>query len=256
MAWQSGQRLGPGPVVMMVCAALVLSETAFACEIRPQEQARVTAIADERTVTLEDARPVRLAGLAALDGTDGEAAAGLLSQLVLGQTVTLGFARRKTDRYGRLLAYMATSEGILVQSELLTAGLARVETTQDTRDCARRFLADERRARSAGRGLWSKEQYRVRETDNLWDEVGTFQIVEGRVMSAANLSSGVYLNFGRNWRTDFTVFIDRSDLRHFRSAEVDPVEWEDRTIRVRGWLAKRNGPLIAVTHPEQIEWAL
>ena len=42
-------------------------------------------------------------------------------------------------------------------------------------------------------------------------------------------------------------------MRTFRRAGVDPTSLEGRRVRVRGWLQSLNGPMIEVTHPEQIE---
>jgi hypothetical protein len=42
-------------------------------------------------------------------------------------------------------------------------------------------------------------------------------------------------------------------LRVFRSDGIDIAAYEGRRIRVRGWVEYWNGPMIEVTHPEQIE---
>jgi hypothetical protein len=34
---------------------------------------------------------------------------------------------------------------------------------------------------------------------------------------------------------------------------MDPATLKGRTVRVRGWLKQYNGPMIEVTHPEQME---
>jgi micrococcal nuclease len=47
--------------------------------------------------------------------------------------------------------------------------------------------------------------------------------------------------------------IPRAAWRLFEEAGVDPLAFEGREIRVRGWIQKWNGPLIEATHPEQIE---
>ena len=75
----------------------------------------------------------------------------------------------------------------------------------------------------------------------------------GVVRDAAKVRERIYLNFGADFRTDFTVSIDRRDWRTFDRAGVDPLALEGAKIEVRGWLVSRNGPMIEVTHPEQIE---
>jgi micrococcal nuclease len=42
-------------------------------------------------------------------------------------------------------------------------------------------------------------------------------------------------------------------MKLFRAAGVDILSMRNQRVRVRGWLIRRNGPMIAVTHPEQIE---
>tara|TARA_A100001037_G_scaffold275659_1_gene274358 strand:+ start:595 stop:819 length:225 start_codon:yes stop_codon:yes gene_type:complete len=61
------------------------------------------------------------------------------------------------------------------------------------------------------------------------------------------------LNFGENWKTDFTVSIAPRDWRRFIDAGISAADYRGLRIRVRDWLKSRNGPMIDVTHPEQIE---
>ncbi|MEJ2340506.1 MAG: hypothetical protein P8Y15_16660, partial [Gemmatimonadales bacterium] len=53
--------------------------------------------------------------------------------------------------------------------------------------------------------------------------------------------------------TDFTIVIERRNLKHFVDRGRRLVELAGKRVRVRGWLKRRNGPMITVTHPEQIE---
>ena len=62
-----------------------------------------------------------------------------------------------------------------------------------------------------------------------------------------------YLNFGEDWRSDFTIALDARTRRLFEAEAIDLKAYEGRRLRVRGWLKSRNGPMIEVTHPEQIE---
>ena len=82
---------------------------------------------------------------------------------------------------------------------------------------------------------------------------GTFHLGRGRVLKAARVMGRVYLNFGDDWRQDFTVTVDSRARRMFKKAGVDPLAFKGREVRVRGWLKKWNGPMIDATHPEQIE---
>ncbi|MEE9251245.1 MAG: thermonuclease family protein, partial [Alphaproteobacteria bacterium] len=59
--------------------------------------------------------------------------------------------------------------------------------------------------------------------------------------------------FGDNWRTDFTASVAPRDRRLFEREGHDLMALEGRSVRVRGWVKLRNGPMIEITHPEQIE---
>jgi hypothetical protein len=63
----------------------------------------------------------------------------------------------------------------------------------------------------------------------------------------------LYLDFGPDWRRDFTVSIAKRDRAAFRAAGIDPAGLLDASVRVRGWVRVHNGPMIEATHPEQIE---
>ncbi|HEY5607991.1 MAG TPA: thermonuclease family protein, partial [Alphaproteobacteria bacterium] len=82
---------------------------------------------------------------------------------------------------------------------------------------------------------------------------GAFQLVEGRVLAVQRVKGVTYLNFGPDYRTDFTVQVARESLPQFRAADMLLPDLKDRRVRVRGWLRQFNGPLIDATHPEQIE---
>ena len=111
-------------------------------------------------------------------------------------------------------------------------------------------------ARDQRRGLWADPAHAVRDThpDALAQDIGSVQLVEGRVLEATQLRSGrIYLNFGADYRTDFTVMIEADDAPAFIEAGLGPDALETRRIRVRGWIEDENGPMIRIDHPERIE---
>jgi len=226
-------------------------------------RARVREIVDGDTLVLDDGRQVRLVGIQAPKlplGRTGfrawplaEAATGALAALTLGRTVRLAHGGARMDRHGRVLAHLFGPDGAWVQGEMLARGLARVYTFVDNRAAVAPMLARERAARRAGRGIWAMPFYRVRTPETAARHVGTFQLVEGRVLDVAIVRGRVYLNFGSDWRTDFTVTLAPRARRMFEAAGVDPMAYRGRRVRVRGWLTSFNGPMIEATHPEQIE---
>jgi hypothetical protein len=70
----------------------------------------------------------------------------------------------------------------------------------------------------------------------------------------ASLNRGrAYINFGADYRSDFTVTIDPEDMRTFRQARFDIPSLAGRRIRVRGWVEFYNGPEMTLARPEAIE---
>ena len=230
---------------------------------KPVESGVATSIVDGDTLILRSGVQVRLVGIQAPKlplGRRGFVAWPLadeskaaLAHLTAGKKLALSYTGRKSDRHGRLLAHLATADGTWVQGKLLREGMARVYTFPDNRARAVAMLEHERSARKARRGIWALRYYRIRSVDNLRRDIGTFQIIEGTVMKSAVVRGRVFLNFGQNWRTDFTISISpKWRRRHWRDGP-SVASYEGRKIRVRGWLKSYNGPLIEATHPEQIE---
>src|SRR5690606_2171879 len=123
-------------------------------------------------------------------------------------------------------------------------------------ECQQELLTAERQARDAGVGLWGHAAYQLRRADRTRELLrfrSTFQLVEGEVRSAADVRGQIYLNFGDNWRDDFTVTVRPAHKAAFDEAKFDFKALEHRRVRVRGWVDRRSGPLIEVFHPSQIE---
>ncbi len=77
-------------------------------------------------------------------------------RLVTGRRVRLRIGRERTDRYGRMLAYVYLLEGgRFVNAELVRRGYARTLEIPPNTDFADRFDRLARRAREQRRGLWS-----------------------------------------------------------------------------------------------------
>jgi endonuclease YncB( thermonuclease family) len=245
--------------------ALFLAAAA-ACPARaasPVAEGRVAAVIDGDTLTLSDGAEVRLVGIQAPKlplgrsgfrpwplGAEAKAA---LESLSLGREVALAYGGAPIDRHGRLLAHVTVRGGAWVQGEMLERGLARVYTFADNRARAAEMLARESRARAARRGIWTHPFYAVRgaaDPDRI--PVGGFELVEGTVLAAAVVRGRGYLNFGPDLKTDFTVSIAPRSLRDFGGTAA-VAAYRGAALRVRGWVDKRNGPMIDATHPEQIE---
>jgi micrococcal nuclease len=83
-------------------------------------------------------------------------AAAANARLMGGERVRLVLDVEPRDRFGRLLAYVyRVRDGLFVNDALVRGGFARTLTIPPNVRFAERFAALARRARRAGRGLWS-----------------------------------------------------------------------------------------------------
>ena len=183
------------------------------------------------------------------------AAREVLETLALGRQVRITYGADALDRHGRLHAQVHRDDGAWLQTEVLRRGFARVRSVPGDRAHVDDLLAVEAAARSAKLGIWSHPFYAVRTPAAVAHDVDSFQIVEGRVVEAVRVGKRIYLNFGDDWRSDFTVSIPARLLPRFEAAGLAPLSLSGRVIRVRGWIISYNGPMIDVDHPEQIEVA-
>jgi len=205
-----------------------------------------------------DGEEVRLAGILA-PGAGGEAvsepaaaaAHEALARALRDRTVTLAPADTPRDRYRRTVAQVF-ADGTWIQAALLQAGEVRVAPDLASAPCATALLAAEAQARDRRAGQW-RGAFRVRDPDDIRNRVGSFQIVEGDVVTASVTRGRAFINFGADYRTDFTVTIEPEDMRIFRQAKFDVAALAGKRIRVRGWIEFYNGPEITVTTPAAIE---
>lgn len=236
-------------------------------------QSVVTSITGGETLILEDGRAIRLIGVLgprrARQGPASEARLAMeraLSDLALGKKVSLQFGDRKRDRYGRVLAHVflvnSPDSSIWLQGKLVEDGLARVISFRDNRLCIKELLDLEDRARRDRRGFWESGFFAVRPAiaeDLLLRLAQSYEIVEGRIAKVAAIKGRTYLNFGHDWKRDFTAFIPSKTGPLFEPSEDDQrhhielAELAGKQVRVRGWLKNYNGPSITISHPEQIE---
>jgi hypothetical protein len=159
------------------------------------------------------------------------------------------------DRYGQAHAYAFLPDGRGLAEVLLGQGAVRARWLPGENDCFPAFLAAEGRARAVKSGLWADPEYAIREADDpsLKARNGLYDLVEGRVVSVGHGSRMIFLDFGHDYRRDFTVMVAPPVAEAIVASGRDPDEFGGKRVLVRGIIEESNGPAIRLNDPAEIE---
>ena len=136
------------------------------------ERATVRRVVDGDTAELQDGRLVRYIGIDTPEARRKDARGAWVADpqplsreatefnrwLVEGRRVRFEYDAQTHDRYRRLLAYLYVESGgreVMVNAELLRAGLAQLLTIPPNVKYVERFKASVEEARRRRRGLWN-----------------------------------------------------------------------------------------------------
>jgi endonuclease YncB( thermonuclease family) len=172
-----------------------------------------------------------------------------------GRVLVRPAAEPERDRYDRLIAAVETPEGDLAE-RLVRDGWLIVWPRAGQNAAFDALYAAEAEARRTGAGGWGEGAFTLDDPDpnRLAQKLDGPVIVEGLVVDTGTARDGrVFVNFGLDWRTDFTATADRDAHDAFESAGLDLTALEGARVRVRGWLYETNGPAISLSHPAQLE---
>ena len=154
----------------------------------------------------------------------------------------------RLDRHGRRLAHVFSGP-LWLQRELVARGLAVVAPPLVSRERAEALLQLEGQARLSEPGAWLRREARAVAADDARSVLDRFAIVEGRVLSVRRGFRSSFVNFGEDWREDFTIYLKRGRI----SRAFPPEMLEGQRIRVRGWVFYSNGPAIELADPLYLE---
>ena len=159
---------------VLVCAAAVSSEprardifsyvrSPLSWQAPVEDSFLVTRVVDGDTIELESGEKVRYIGIDTPETVKpgwpvecfGKEASKRNRELVEGKWVTLASDVSDRDRYGRWLRFVYLPDGTFVNDLLVREGYARVSSFPPDISKQDVFLAAERDARAAKRGLWA-----------------------------------------------------------------------------------------------------
>lgn len=253
--------------VFRAAAALIVLLGLGACnrlevkDLEEGERGIVADVLDGDTLALDNGLRVQLTGIEAPRREAPlarEARAGL-ERLAMGREARLFYGGERRWRETTALAQVyVRSEGgrwIWLQEAMALEGLARAHSFKETAARAPQLLAAEAAARAAGRGIWAEPYFAVRDPDSVAADIGSYQVVKGRIRRAQATEQRLYLNFGDDYRSDFTIALAAEDVAAWADPAITPEALEGKMVRVRGYVADRGGPLIVVDHRAQLEIA-
>jgi micrococcal nuclease len=151
----------PRHLFLAIC---VLAVFVWTCPVpvRAQATGHVERVVDGETLVVSGIGPVRLLGVdvpRTVDAQrpadpDADPAIVFLRTLLTNRTIRLEYDAVRTDAARRLLAYVYTANGTLVNAALLKEGLGRTNAEVPFK-MLEEFRRAERDAQTARRGLWA-----------------------------------------------------------------------------------------------------
>jgi len=172
-------------------------------------------------------------------------------KLVENKFIRVEFDVEKLDTYGRILGYCFVGD-TFVNDELIKEGLAVLYTKPPNVKYTKVFIESQEQARSLHKGLWGV--YEAVPSSDAYKFINQIRRVRGRVLNTYKSRKVVYLNFGRDYKTDFTVIIFNDCLKFFRVKGIEPqVFYAGKEVEVWGKIREYNGPEIIVSMPYQIK---
>lgn len=152
----------------------------------------------------------------------------------------------RINRLGHEMAHVVRKSGnVWLQGALIANGLAQAWPTPVNPELASRMYVLEDGARRAGLGLWAANSpYRLFNALDDMPNLDRFAVIEGTVKSITMMSNQTFLNFGDDWKTDFTIGVASPIRQILLRNNIDLQKMQGQHIRVRGWLRYYNGPYI------------
>lgn len=235
---------------------LALTACAGESDLAEGESGRVARVLDGDSLALDTGLRVRLAEVEApaagyrdRAGEPGaDVARAIVERAAVGREARLWYGGLSRDRYDRAIAHVIARDevgaDVWLNGLAVRQGAARVRTYPDNAKRARRLLAMEAEARSAKRGLWAEDFWRVRGLDDLAG-APNFAVVEGMVTSVVARAG------------DGEAHLSPGGIRFEAGERLGAADVEVREgvkLRVRGRIDARGPtPLIRVTHWAQVE---
>ncbi len=217
----------------------------------------IEKVIDGDTITIGGGEKVRYIGIDTPE--KGEAgyrkATEANRKLCVGKSARIEICQaRPLDKYGRTLAAVFVGD-IDVTRRLLRRGLGRVFTDSSclTGRRAQEYWTASRSAYVEGLGIWKASRGAVSKPEDAQRLIGRHALVRGIVKNVHVGEKAVHINFGDDWKTDFsaTIFKDAKELFSSKGLGLDQ-SLTGKQVSVFGYIGRYNGPNIILHSPAQV----
>lgn len=215
---------------------------------------RIKQIINPLTLLLSDGTVIRLASLDIPDFANerdapiNDAALLEIKRLLPPKTEIFLFQTRsakkgRVNRMDHQLVHIVTKkDNLWINGALLSQGLARHYTMKGSDELLNQMDQAESHAITENLGLWGLHP--VLTAEQTPKHLGEFAVINATVEKVALVKNKLYLNFGKDWKTDFTVMLDTRMRKKLSQRGIDPMDMAGQQIQVRGWLREYNGAYI------------
>ncbi len=217
---------------------------------------RVSKVIDGDTLILDNGDHVRFIGINTPELGHGkfkdEPLANQARQFVQrqleGREIYLQDEPAQRDKYGRRLAHIVTAAGENIQIGLLERGLAFVVAVSEDLAYLDRYLAAEKKAQRAKKGVWGDDFYAAVNAKTAVDyRKRGYRQVYGTVKRVSRSKKYQTLHL----QGDFRVLISHQNWAKYFSGNVQ--QYVGHSLLVRGWVFKSHGVTgMKVYHPSML----
>jgi endonuclease YncB( thermonuclease family) len=220
-----------------------------------EQTATVKQINDGDTITLANGRLVRFIGidtpeinyrnLSKSQPYALQAKELLQRHIRSGEQVHLVFDKNRSDRYGRMLAYVYSRNGLNLALLQLQSGFARQLVIGKNDRLWHCFQKAQRQARLAKKGIWS--DFKPLSAAHLVKEDKGYQYISGRISKIEENKKGVQLLLDRKLK----VQISAANLKIFKKNHIHFL-LHDKLLLTGKLTFTAGKPRMRLYHPAQI----
>ncbi len=171
----------------------------------------------------------------------------LESSACLNDTEAQSHDNTKHRHHGPELGYFKSEDAkTSIQHEVLASGKVRFWSISEDYEQLREIFEVEQNA-----DVRHYTIYKTAEPETV--PVDEFNIIEGEVYDVFERGDNIYINFGEDWRSDFTLRIRRYNYVSLKKQTgLDILNLKGKTLNIRGITYDYNGPAIDWTLPTQV----